>query len=153
MSSHQNKSPISLFLYRRSTFLVYFQRSSILHHLSLLVTSWLPHWCPAWILLLLGKYKPLSLHLSMWLIRLHFRFLLLVFILVILIMYFYEDHCYRIYLILGNLHVHTRPCLLLLYFFLLFRPLCSHSMLTVGWWNSNPRIEAIWILYSVHLVC
>ena len=56
--------------------------------------------------------QPLLLCLFMWLIRHHLKFLLLLLILEILIMYRYQDHCYQIYMISGSLNLHTRPRIL-----------------------------------------
>ena len=60
---HKKTLPIGLFLLRRSTFLVYFQRYSRLQRLYLMGTSRLPHLFPAQISLLLETSKHLPLYL------------------------------------------------------------------------------------------
>ena len=113
MTSHQKKLPISIFMPWRSPLLVYFQCSSKLHRIYILGTSRLTYWCPARILLLLEISQPLPIFLYMWLIHHHLRFLLLLLIWVILILYWYQDLCYHIHMILGSLHVHPSPCIIL----------------------------------------
>ena len=112
MSYHRKTLPIGVFLRRCSPSLVYFLCSSILHRLSLLGIYQWPHCCPAWIFLLLGKYRPLPLPLLMWLICCRLRLILLLLILGILLLYCYQDHYYQVHLILGSFHMHPRPCLL-----------------------------------------
>ena len=113
MSSHQKKFPTGLLLIRRSTFLVYFTCSSRHHCIYIMRKYLLPHWCTTQILLLLETSKTLPIRLLMWLICHCLRFPLLVLILVILLLYCYQDHFYQINLILGSLHVNTCPCLIL----------------------------------------
>ena len=37
-------------------------------------------------------------------------------------------------------------------FFIVYRSLCSHSMLIIGLWGSNPITEALETLYSVPII-
>ena len=69
------------------SFLEKFQHSWILHQLSIMGTYLLSNWFPKWFTLLLGSSQHIPLHFSMWLIHQYFRFLILVLILVILLLY------------------------------------------------------------------
>ena len=73
MYFHQKTLPVGIFQRRHSPFLVYFQSSSILHRIYLVVTYWYPYWCPEWISLLMETSQHLLLFLSMWLICHHLR--------------------------------------------------------------------------------
>ena len=75
----------------------------------------------------------------MWLISNYLKFLLMVLILVILLLYCYQDHFYQIHLILGILHVHPCPYIIRQQFLpqfilqahlqgFIFHILCLHSM-------------------------
>ena len=120
MSSHQKTLTIVLFLRRRYPFLVYFQSSSRLHHLYIIITSWLPHWRSAHISLLMKTSQTHPIRLSMWLIFHHLRFLLMVLIWMILLLYHYHDHWYHIHMILVSLNVNPCPCLILQKYLLQF---------------------------------